>query len=141
MAAGSKQSGKPVLESHVEVISLHHPSLWTLLCMLQLFVLWLVACSTAGCGNAWKRAFTGFQSLNFVQKRRRKAHHSLFGASSKCIPDRFSPLVFNSFPFLCMELAGPFCSDNFYDADLKWDPALRSRHLETGVGFEVSAFV
>lgn len=37
--------------SHVEVVSLHDPSLWMLLCILQLFVLWLVARFTAGCSN------------------------------------------------------------------------------------------
>lgn len=37
--------------SHVEVVSLHPPSLWMLLCALQLFVLRPVACSTAGCSN------------------------------------------------------------------------------------------
>lgn len=59
----------------MEVVSLHHSSLWMLLCILQLFVLCLVVCSTAGCSNDSCRTEP---SQNFIQNRRRKAHHSLF---------------------------------------------------------------
>lgn len=114
--------------SHVEVVSLHDPSLWMLLCILQLFVLWLVARFTAGCSNESHGKEPSQATKVWISFRRGEEKHitAFFGAPSKCIPDRFPPLVFNSFPFLCMELAVPVCLDNFYDADPKWDPALRS---------------
>jgi len=42
------------------------------------------------------------QRLNVIRKRRNECHN-LFCSPCKCTPDRFSPLVFNSFPFLYME--------------------------------------
>lgn len=129
VAAGREQSGKPIL------------AMWKLfLCIIQ----------ASGCCSVFSSSlFSGLLlvpqldvAMIVIEKRfhrlPKSEFHSEEGKKSTSqpywclqhqIPGRFSPLVLNSFPFLCMELAGPFCSDNFYDAGPKRDPALRSRRV------------